>query len=338
MDEIDVLRSMRSSSGEPEPEALIRGQARLERAITERGIKSKPPQRRAVGRRAPKFVLAGVAAAAAIGIGVTALWPSPNAPAAQASAVLADAADQVRTGGHTISAGELLRIQETDETLGEVYPAGAAIETPGETIKYRAVETVVTLVPSDPEGDWIVRRSGRQLVEILDDLGNPNAEEAVRQDLAHGPGASEEVWPAGVMPGGDSSPLRTDAPTEKSALRGFILSDTARQESDESDRIFEWLLPVLSNPAASVELRAAGFEVLADLGTLTAEPAAQSRGSQVVSLSTPDGEARQDLVFNDRSELVQVRTILTGKSSWFPSLAPGTVLSSTTTEASVVKG
>ena len=336
MDEIDVLRSMRSNNTTPTPETLIRGRSRLERAIAERRAPATAPQGRRAKRRAPKFLLAGVAAAAAVGIAVTALWPSPNAPAAQATAILADAAEQVRTGVHTVSAGQLLRIEQTHETLGEVSAAAAATEIPGETIKYRAVETFVTLVPSDPEGDWIVQRSGSQLVEILDDLGDPNAEETVRRDLAQGPGASEEAWPAGVMPGGDQSVLRRDAPTEKRALRDFILADTARQESNESDRIFEWLLPVLSNPAASIELRAAGLEVLADLGTLTAEPAAQGRGSKVVSLAAPGDESRQDLVFNDRSELVQVRTVLTGKSSWFPSLAPGTVLNSTTIEASVV--
>lgn len=336
MDEIDVLRSMRSSNTAPTPETLIRGQARLERSIAERRASANAPQGRRAKRRAPKFLLAGVAAAAATGIGVTALWPAPNAPAAQAAVILADAAEQVRTGGHPIPDGGMLRVEETDERLRGTAPNWAPSDLPGEMIKYRAVETFVTLVPSDPEGDWIVRRSGSQLVEILDDLGDPNAEETVRRDLAHGPGASEEVWPAGVMPGGDRSVLRRDAPTEKRALRDFILADTARQESDESDRIFEWLLPVLSNPAASIELRAAGLEVLADLGTLTAEPAAQDRGSKVVSLAAPGDESRQDLVFNDHSELVQVRTVLTGKSSWFPSLAPGTVLSSTTIEASVV--
>ncbi|MGO2141848.1 MAG: hypothetical protein ACTH30_15720 [Leucobacter sp.] len=337
MDEIDVLRSMRSSNTDPSPETLIRGQARLEQAIAERRAPATASPGRPARRRAPKFLLAGVAAAAAVGIGVTALLPSPTAPAAQAAVILGDAANQVRAGDQALLPGQLLRIEETTETLGEIYPAGASAEAPSETIKYRDSETFVTLVPSDPEGDWLVRRSGREFVDVLDNLGDPNAAETVRRDLAYGPGASEEVWPGGVMPGGDRSPLSLDAPTEKGALRAFILAETARQEADESERVFEWLLPVLSNPAASAELRAAGFEVLADLGTLTAAPGVQEPGKKVVSLATPGDESRQDLVFNDRNELVQMRTVLTGESSWLPSLAPGTVLSSTTINVSVLE-
>lgn len=337
MDEIDVLRSMRSSSTDPTPETLIRGQARLERAIAERSAAATVSPGRPTRRRAPKFLLAGVAAAAAVGIGVTALMPSPSAPAAQAAVILGEAADQAREESRVLSPGQLLRIEETAETLGEVSPAGETAEVPGATIKYRDSETFVTLVPSNTEGDWLVQRSGRELVEVLDDLGDPNAAETVRRDLATGPGASEEVRPGGVMPGSDRSPLRPDAPTEKGGLRAFILAETARQESDESERIFEWLLPVLSNPAASAELRAAGFEVLADLGTLTAEPVEQAPGRKVVSLAAPGKESRQDLVFNERNELVQTQTVLMGESSWLPSLAPGAVLSSTTISVSVVE-
>lgn len=340
MDEVEILRTIRRSEATPTNGALARGQATLERALIARRAQldatshwahTRTPKRHL---RSTRLVLAG-AAAAALGAGIAILSPGSSSPDAQAAVILTEAADRLRTDDAALADHSALRVEEVHENLGEMSVPGGAIDTPGETIKYRDTETFITDIPSDRSADWTVSRSGRSLVEVLDPHGATNAADAVRNALSSanaGPVPETETWPGGMPTRNRTDPLKRTAPTDPGELRDYILDDIAGQESAADEGTFEWLLPVLSSPAAPAELRAAGFEVLAELGSITAP----STTERIISMESTDGTSRRDLVFTSEGELTEVREVLIGESSWLAGLEPGTVLSSIRISSTVV--
>ncbi|MFV0432612.1 MAG: RNA polymerase sigma factor [Leucobacter sp.] len=240
-------------------------------------------------------------------------------------------------GPAALADGQVLRIEEHWEGLGETNAVEGEAETPGETVKYREAETIVTRVPRDLSADWTVWRSGRTLVEVLDAHGDPDPEATVKDALADsGPDDSEDVWPGGIQPGSDADPIRRDAPTDRDELSTYILREVGDHEGPREESVFEWLLPVVSNPAASAELRAAGFEVLSELGSITAQEG-RNGAERTVSMETGDGTTRRDLIFDADGALTEMREVLIGDSSpWLAGIEPGTVLSSVRIDARAV--
>lgn len=341
MDELEVLRKIRRSDATPTDEVLARGQASLERAIaarqTSRGTATAPPRAAGPRRRlrSPRFVLASAAAAVALGAGIAIIGPGFGSPDAQAAVILSEAAERLRTVDAALADSRALRVEEVHETLAEMSIPGGPVDTPGETIKYRDSETFITEIPSDRSADWTVSRSGRSLVEVLDPHGVSNAADVVHEALADSnstPGADVEIWPGGIPPWSSTDPLWRAAPTNAAELRSYILDDVADQESDTEESIFEWLLPVLSSPAAPAELRAAGFDVLAEFGSISAPNTTE----RIISMESAGDTSRRDLVFNDEGELTEVRDVLTGESTWLAGIEPGTVLSSIRISSTVV--
>lgn len=344
MDELDILRSIRRSEATPADEVLIRGQATLERVLADRSAAqaTRATQATPAPRKQPRqprrslgFVLGGVTAAAALGVGIAVLGPGLSTPNAEAAVILTQAAERLRTDDAALADGQALRVEEVWQTLGETNIPGETSETPGNTIKYRDTETTVTEVPADRSADWVVSRSGRELVEVLDAHGVSDADAVVRQalgDPSSQPGAGSEVWPGGVPPWSTTDPIRRAAPTGLKELRAYVRAAVAGQESPEEESMFEWLLPVLTNPAAPAELRASGFELLAEFGSITTSPA----GERTISMNTENGTSRRDLVFDASGELTEVREVLIGNSDWLAGLEPGAVLSSIRISSTVV--
>lgn len=357
-DELDALRAFRAADTELSPEAeharLLRGIARLERELDARGrAAAAAPQSRPARRRAPAFVLGGVAAAAAIGISIGMIGPLAAAPEASTVELLELASERAQELSMEAGAGQFLRIEEEWLNLATIPASsdGAA----GETLQYRDGETIVTYVPQDQGGDWTVRRSGRAFVEMITPAGDAEAErwarEAAADEQLQGP-VGEATWPVGEAPptsddltnpdlaqAQESAVARyRDAPTEPTALLDYIIAEVGPQEGSSNEVVYEWLFPVLQNASYPADLRAAGFELLAQLAADGgADGTVELREGEGTTVTlTLNDESAQELVFSERGDLIESRQVLTAPSEWLAGVAPGTVLTSVRIDTSVV--
>lgn len=292
-----------------------------------------------------------------IGIGIATLGPSAPAPEASAVVLFERAAERAQALPSEVSAGQFLRIEDKWETADSL-PRSSGVEA-----SFHSAERIVTYVPADRSGDWVVRRSGSRLVGPVSPSENPEAERLARVYLADpqlSSQAGEDVWPEGV-PSQEhedrSAPdfQRTldgqrsqygEAPHNPEQLLKYIHADIRANEqnqrsgNDLDSDVFEWLFPIIRNESFPAEFRAAGFRVLAGLAekndhsmeSYTVEPG--DDGEQVIAF--PARGSVRELRFNSSGDLLEYRELVTDEHNWAKEVEPGTVLTSIKTRSTVV--
>lgn len=367
--DLDALRALRSADTEQSLDAeaarLSRGLARLEREIDargrSRGADPAPAQARPRRRRAPRLLLGGVAAVAALGIAAAVLGSPAAAPPASAAELLGRAATHVssETG---VEPGQYLRIEERWVDFAQLPLQDTELlsdgsrppSDPAHTVAFLTTSSVVKYIPADRSGDWIVRYSGGELGEMLTHRDDPVAERSVRDSLPElGVPRSEQVWPGGGPPVDEAAPddaaveapaedplqRYRDAPREAEALLDYATADIGTPEGSPDAALFEWLLPLVADSSHPPELRAAAFDALAQLAARDdAEIVLQQVGDQRSVISFPlFSDAALELVFSASGELREYRTVVSEATPRLAAAPPGTVISSMTPRITVVE-
>lgn len=243
-DEVQLLRSIRSSDSDPTEAETARGLAALERGIETRngGI---PNSRRKTRSWRPRRVIWGAVAVVTVGAMtgiVFAIAPSSimgtvmrEDPEAQAAALLERSAELLPD--LQVEEGQYLRVETRLQ-----QPMSKPVLESGKPVTYMTRENSVHYIPYDLAEAWTFRTEEEIPTEILDPSGDADAtQDMIDLITPHLTlGITEEQYLAGqfpLTPEGETqaeiavSEMESDrvrlmnAPTDPAALRSFLLEE-----------------------------------------------------------------------------------------------------------------
>ncbi|RGE18039.1 hypothetical protein [Leucobacter sp. wl10] len=340
MDEFETLRRLRPDV-EPSEESLARGKARLERAIQEeqkaRHRAALPVKTRPGRSRVWLPVLGAGLAAAAVAV-FSVIVPFSGQTPAEAAELLYKAADDARFDALQLDPGSFL---EVETSAMELTILGAA--DPSEESGYLSRQTITSYIPPDRDSDWIVQTSAPELVNTLPGTDAAGTDAQAEADLAE----RAETDPPGVMrwPGGRPAPTADDlanpdpidtdaqildAPRDPDELLTYITQELGTKGRPSDAAVFEWLRPVLADPSLPADLRAAAFDALASLDSVTiSSESAAIEGAEGVGITFDDqsGDTRDELVLDrDSGRFLGYRTLQVSTTELQPYIPAGTVI------------
>lgn len=350
MDDLQLLREMRSDVGTPPPATLARGRNTLLRKI-DPGAGGMPDggsrRRRVVTRR---FTLAAAAALVLVGGTVAAdvLIPaSKGGASAEAAEVLNNAAAAtIKTSDPVVKPGQYLKV-DTKAVYG-----GSLVNSSGKQIFWKSTQNGQLYIPADLSAEWVWNREERNPVEFQD-------EESKADILAMYAQQKAERTPNGEFNPQAGGVLRAKGGAflghEPQVLIGTSLKDAASLPRDPQkllDLIYERTKGAGKTPeleafvtisdglrmgAVPADLRAAMYKAAALIpGVVMADKQATVDGRKgiAIGMPLPGGGSRQDIIIDPSTGLVIGERDILLKD--FPGAPSGTVESWTAVKTSVV--
>lgn len=344
MDEISLLRRVRTDVPERAAREVVQGRARLFAAIDEEastarrrhvvpGASVTHPRRRAgawAGFTALGATTLAVAIVAVSALGVPGVERGGAEPAA-AGVLQSSAAAALRFSDPVVEAGQYLRVQ-TDA----LFLARGSATAEGETTGFLESARSELFVPADREGDWVWVQCSRMPAETFGPASEAFAEASAD--------AGSDIWrvfPGGETPSGaltsrvqgaDYSALPDD-PAELLELI-YDTNDAALPH----DQALVWIADTLRSGTVPAEYRAVLYQAAALIpGVTITENRATLNGVTGIAVGRvePERNERQDIVLDPRTGqfLGERQVLLVGLGSDVPA---GTVTASTAVTTTVV--
>jgi RNA polymerase sigma-70 factor (ECF subfamily) len=350
MNDLQLLRVMRSDIGSASPAVLARGRNKLMSRI---GSGSRPeattithaPAKVHPIRFRRRVLIASAAAALLVGGIVVADVVRPSGPGATAEAaevLNSAAAATIRTSDPVVAPGQYLKIDTT-----AVYAAGVALGDPGaggRSLEWLDKSVDQLYVPADHAGEWIWNREARTPTTFF-------SEEAKAEATKYQQSQSENPLSAGELlraPGGNfyGEPrlLFAGLPLEE-GVRNLprdpqALLDTIRQRGKQGRpeaETLESIAAALRTGAVPADLRAALYKAAALIpGVTVVEREANLDGKvgTAIGIEHPTRETRTDIIIDPATGLlIGERVVTLSAGETFPA---GTATAWTSVQTSVV--
>lgn len=343
MDELTLLRSVRSDVGRATPETLANGREALLASIAEPASSTRPGRAtRAVRNRRVRLVggaslLAGGVAAALVLVNVTGVGggvTGSHVGAAPAAAeVLQQAASStIRASDPAVGAGQFLEVATTG-----VFTAGTQGEN-GKTVTYLVSQDGQMYIPADTTGTWVWVRDAETTVQTF----GAASERAAEHDEADRSPGEYVTGKGGDFYGSPLDPSLAELqalPTDPEALLARIHELTKGLGTSADAEAFQWIADALRSGIVPADVRAAMYRAAALIpGIRVTDRTANLPGTTGTAIGYTDRVGtRQEIIVDPSSGLlIGEREVATGAvaASW--GVPEGTAIGWTAVTTSVV--
>ena len=354
MDDLQLLREMRSDIGSAPPATLARGREKVMAKISPASTTVAATDRHAKGTVSPirfrrRVLVASAAAALLVGGIVVADVVRPNGPGATAEAaeVLNNAAAAtIQTSDPVVGPGQYLKIETTELT------GSGAQAADGRDINWQETTGGQVYVPADREGEWVWNREGR--VPLASSSEEAKAEARRMRELSKTENfPKDQVNPmvggvlranGGAFYGNEPTviigTLLKDAdslPKDPRALLDLIYERTKGVGKSPESEAFVTIADGLRTGVVPADLRAALYKAAALIPGVTVgdrQATVDGRTGIAIGIPSSDGVARTDIIIDPASGLVIGEQHVLLKD--YPGAPAGTVTSWTSVKTSVV--
>jgi hypothetical protein len=340
MDDLQLLREMRSDVGSAPTATLARGRAKLMTRINSASTSGASTDTQGKGTVSPlrvrrRILLASAVAALLVGGIVVADVVKPMGPGATAEAaeVLNNAAAAtIQTADPAVNPGQYLKVQSTN------LWGSAAVDENGKEYQWLDTEKQTMYVPANRDEEWVWERSGRIPTTFFDDASKQYVERT-QPDAPHayalrgpngafyGPG-SESTFP--------SSSYLGSLPRDPRALLDDIYQKTSEKGQSVDGEALVFIADLLRTGVVPGEVRAALYKAAALIpGVTVTDEQATLDGRKGVAIGRVENFShfRQDIIIDPLNGLlIGERQVLTEPRGTMPA---GTAISWTTVETTV---
>jgi hypothetical protein len=299
--------------------------ARRSQLVEEIALAGESSQPRMTSARWLRFGAASIAlAVAALGIG--AILQSRDGAQAQAAEVLTRAA----------KVADRQLVSKPVDRYRYTKVEGASLVTIGDGLDISALVPVVTETWVAPDGSGRVLSTTEQPVFLSP--ADKSRWEAAGEPALSEAGRSDVTYPPGGLVSNDVDSL----PTDPDKLFEVIQERAANKDVPAGAEMLVIVGDLLSNPAASPDLRAALYRVAARIPSIellgqTTDPAGRPGLGVTITSDYSGALARQELIFDPRdSELLGEREVLLQSVPWLHSEPPTVIAYSTYVDSGFV--
>lgn len=339
MDDLQLLRGMRSDIGSAPQPTLDRGREKVMSRISAASAFEPPTTNVKATVRPIRFrrriLFASAAAALLIGGIVVADVVRPAAPGATAEAaeVLNNAAAAtIQTADPVVRPGQYLRIQSTNLWATE------AVDENGNEYQWLDTEKQTMHVPANRDGEWVWERSGRIPTTFFDE----ESKAYVDRTQAVGPepyvlrGVNGAFAGPGTEPSFPSPSYLDSLPRDPRLLLEDIYEKTDGKGQSVDGEALVFIADLLRTGVVPGEVRAALYKAAALIpGVTVTEEQATLDGRKGVAIGRVENSShfRQDIIIDPTNGLpIGERQVLTESRGTMPS---GTATTWTAVETSV---
>ncbi|MFJ4208123.1 CU044_5270 family protein [Paenarthrobacter sp. NPDC089675] len=344
MDDLQLLREMRSDVGSAPPAALARGRKSLMSRISHSSPKEAQPTLRPIRLRR-RLLFASAAAALIAGGVVVADVVRPGAPGATADAaeVLNNAAAvTIRTTDPVLAPGQYLKIETKELT------ASGAQTSDGDQVNWQETTGGQVYIPANRDEEWVWHREPRVPVESASAKAKALAAEmaATMQRMPEGQPPVVGIVRAkgGAFYGNDpvaiiGTPLKdaNELPKDPRALLDVIYERTKGAGKNPGSEAFVTIADGLRTGVVPAGLRAALYKAAALIPGVTLSDrraTIDGRTGTAIGIPSPDGAERTEIIIDPESGLVIGEQSVLLKD--YPGSPAGTVVGWTSVRTSVV--
>jgi hypothetical protein len=353
MDDLQLLREMRSDIGSAPPATLARGREKVMAQISPvpatAGATTRSGRTVSTIRFRRRVLFASAAAALLVGGIVVAdvVRPGGTGATAEAAEVLNNAASAtIRTSDPVVGPGQYLKIETTELT-------GSGAQTAdGRDINWQETTGGQVYVPADREGEWVWSREGR--VPLASSSEAAKAEAQRLRELSKTENfPRDQVNPmvggvlranGGAFYGNEptviiGTPLKDadSLPKDPRALLDLIYERTKGSGKSPESEAFVTIADGLRTGVVPADLRAALYKAAALIPGVTVtdrQATIDGRTGIAIGIPSPDGGSTQEIIIDPTSGLVIGERDLLLKD--VPGSPAGTVVSWTSVKTSVV--
>lgn len=354
MDDLQLLREMRSDIGSAPQATLARGRTKLMAQVR---TPSRPetiaspaaPATLSAIRIRRRIVMAAAAAAVLVGAIVAADVVLPNRPGATAEAaeILNNAAAAtIRTSDPVVGPGEYLKIETTELT------GSGAQAADGSQVNWQETTGGQVYVPANREGEWVWNREGRVPLASSSEKAKAEAQK-LRERSKTENFPKDQVNPmiggvlrakGGAFYGNEptviiGTPLKDagSLPRDPRALLDLIYERTKGSGKSPDGEAFVAIADGLRTGVVPADLRAALYKAAALIPGVTVgdkQATVDGRTGIAVGIPSPGGGSRRDIIIDPASGLVIGEQDVLLKD--YPGAPAGTVSTWTSVKTSVV--
>ncbi|MGY2744168.1 CU044_5270 family protein [Arthrobacter sp. UYCu723] len=347
MDDLQLLREMRSDIGSAPPATLARGRTKLMARIDSASRPGATTSTHAPAKVSPirirrRIALASAAAAFLVGVIVAADVVLPDRPGATAEAaeVLNNAAAAtIKTSDPVVGPGQYLKIETT-----ALY--GASSGGTGGSVSWREKTGGQVYVPADRKGEWVWNREDPVPMQF-----SSEAAKAVEAEIRKARPTEGRPLLVGILraPGGafygneqtvlNGTPLNEagSLPKDPWALLDVIYERTKGSGKSPEIKAFGAIADALRTGVIPADLRAALYKAAALITGATVvdkQATVDGRTGIAIGIPSPDGGSRTEIIIDPASGLVIGERDVLQKD--YPDSPAGTVMSWTSVRTSVV--
>ncbi|MEV7134141.1 CU044_5270 family protein [Arthrobacter sp. NPDC093128] len=321
MDDLQLLREMRSDIGSAPQATLARGReevmAKISPALVSGATTAHANATVSPIRFRRRVVMASAAAAFLVGVIVAADVVLPNRPGATAEAaqVLNNAAAAtIQTSDPMVGPGQYLKVETTELT------GSGAQAADGSDVNWQETTGGQVYVPADREGEWVWNREERVPLESSSEAAKALATE-LKQRRAASPQPEGTPLPVGIQraPGGAfygneptviiGTPLKDadSLPRDPRALLDIIYERTKGSGKSPEMEAFVAIADGLRTGVVPADLRAALYKAAALITGITVldkQATVDGRTGIAIGIPSPDGGSRQEIIIDPASGLV----------------------------------
>jgi hypothetical protein len=354
MDDLQLLREMRSDIGSAPPATLARGREKVMAKVGRASASGATTGAHAKATVSPirsrrRVLIASAAAALLVGGIVVADVVRPAGPgaAAEAAEVLNNAAAAtIRTSDPVVGPGQYLKIETTELTGSGVQAAD------GSEINWQETTGGQVYVPADREGEWVWNREGR--VPLASSSEEAKAEARRLLELSKTENfPKDQVNPrvggvlrasGGAFYGNEptviiGTPLKDadSLPKDPRALLDIIYERTKGAGKSPESEAFVAIADGLRTGTVPAGLRAALYKAAALIPGVTIgdrQATVDGRTGIAIGIPSPNGGARTDIIIDPTSGLMIGEQDVLLKD--YPGSPAGTVSTWTSVRTSVV--
>lgn len=337
MDELSLLRRIRTDTPEPEQAAVDRGRAALlERARSEGRSDADVAAKK---RRYPvRWAGIGALGAGALTVALVATnilgfgdWRG-GADAAAADALNAAALAAIKNSDAEVGTGQYLLV-ETDAVYGNTVQNDA-----GDSISYLTINRDKLYIPANHSDEWVWVRSFREPYRVFDERDAVLADQRYRDEVNRAGGVPELLRAPHARFYGDSTlPDHDSLPRDPQQLLDHIYKVTAGAGQSADGAALAWIADTLRTGVARADLRAALYQAVAGIpGVEITEASANLEGRVGVAVGRVEtaDDSRQDIIIDtETGALIGERRVTMSEGWGYPA---GTTTSFTAVRTTVV--
>lgn len=344
MDDLQLLREMRSDIGSPTSATLARGRTKL---MTRIDSASRPGA--TTGTLAPatvspirfrrRVLMASAAAALLVGgiVAADVVLPARPGATAEAAEVLNNAAAAtIKTSDPMVGPGQYLKIDTTTRY------GGSSVTADGTQLFWQEKSGGQVYVPAERDGEWVWNREKTVPTEFSNEAAKA---EAIRlQERTPSDMVGIQRAPGGAFNGGGQTiiggmPLDEAAalPRDPQALLNLIQERTKGAGKSPEIKALGTITAALRTGVIPADLRAAFYKAAALIpGVTVADKQATIDGQTGVAIGipSPDGGSRQETIIDPATGLLIGERNVMLKD--FPGSPAGTIITWTSIRTSVV--
>jgi hypothetical protein len=354
MDDLQLLREMRSDIGSAPPATLARGREIVMARISPASTTVASTDRHTKGTVSPirfrrRVLIASAAAALLVGGIVVADVVRPSGPGATAEAaeILNNAAAAtIRTSDPVVGPGQYLKIETTELT------GSGAQAADGSDINWQETTGGQVYVPADREGEWVWNREGRVPLSSSSEKAKAEAQKLREQSKTENfPKGQVNPMVGGVLRANGGAfygneptviigtPLKDadSLPKDPRALLDIIYDRTKGAGKSPEAEAFVTIADGLRTGVVPADLRAALYKAAALIPGVTVgdrQATVDGRTGIAIGIASPDGGTRRDIIIDPTSGLVIGEQDVLLKD--YPGAPAGTVSTWTSVKTSVV--